>query len=248
MVKVKNDLTGKIFGRLKVLGQAEDYINPTTGKRSAQWLCECNCEEHNKVIVRAAHLKDKNKPTQSCGCLAREQSSKANKKKNKFDLSGKYGIGWTLNTNEEFYFDLEDYDKIKDICWEGVTQNNMRVLTGYDPKTKRQIKMHSILGYSKHDHIDRNEFNNLKTNLRPATCSENAMNRTVRNDNSSGVTGVWWNKKNQNWCADIGKNRKRIFLGCFIDKNDAIKARLRAEKEHFGEFAPQQHLFEEYEI
>ena len=34
-----------------------------------------------------------------------------NKKSNIYDLSGEYGVGWTSNTNEEFYFDLEDYDK-----------------------------------------------------------------------------------------------------------------------------------------
>lgn len=28
MVKVKEDLTGKIFGRLTVLGQADDYVQP----------------------------------------------------------------------------------------------------------------------------------------------------------------------------------------------------------------------------
>ena len=35
---------------------------------------------------------------------------------NVYDLSGEYGIGYTLK-GEEFYFDLEDYDKIKDYCW-----------------------------------------------------------------------------------------------------------------------------------
>ena len=37
--------------------------------------------------------------------------------KNKYDLSGEYGIGWTHNTEHEFYFDLEDYDIIKYYCW-----------------------------------------------------------------------------------------------------------------------------------
>lgn len=248
MVKVRNNLIGMIFGRLKVLEQAQDYINPNTGKHSSQWLCECSCSEHTKIIVRTAHLKDKKKPTLSCGCLARERSSKKNKKENKYDLSGKFGVGWTSNSNEEFYFDLEDYDKIKSVCWEGVVQNGMRVLTGYDTKNKKQIKMHSVLGYSYCDHIDRNEFNNRKNNLRKATCSENAMNRSIRSNNISGITGVWWHKKNKKWCADIGKEGKRIFLGSFYNKDDAIKARLKAEKEYFGEFAPQRHLFEQYEI
>jgi hypothetical protein len=32
------------------------------------------------------------------------------------------------------------------------------------------------------------------------------------------------------------------------DKKSAIVARLRAEKEYYGVFAPQRHLFEEYGI
>ena len=36
MVKVKKDLTGQKFGRLTVIRQVEDYVNPNTGKRSAK--------------------------------------------------------------------------------------------------------------------------------------------------------------------------------------------------------------------
>lgn len=37
-------------------------------------------------------------------------------------------------------------------------------------------------------------------------------------------------------------------LSRFVNKEDAIRARLRAERQYFGEFAPQRHLFEEYGI
>ena len=44
-------------------------------------------------------------------------SEKYNPKKyNKYDLTGKFGIGYT-SKGEEFYFDLEDYDKIKNHLW-----------------------------------------------------------------------------------------------------------------------------------
>ena len=36
---------------------------------------------------------------------------------NIYDLSNEYGIGYTSNTKEPFYFDLEDYDKVKEYCW-----------------------------------------------------------------------------------------------------------------------------------
>ena len=44
--------------------------------------------------------------------------SEVKRKYNRYDLeSQEYGIGWTSNTNEEFWFDKEDYDKIKNYCW-----------------------------------------------------------------------------------------------------------------------------------
>ena len=43
-------------------------------------------------------------------------------------------------------------------------------------------------------------------------------------------------------------NGVKYNLVSFINKNDAIIARLRAEKKYFGEFSPQQALFEQYGI
>lgn len=39
MVKVKEDLTGRVFGRLTVIKQVDDYIEPKSGKHRSQWLC-----------------------------------------------------------------------------------------------------------------------------------------------------------------------------------------------------------------
>lgn len=41
MVQTKEDLTGKVFGRLKVIRQGEGYISPQ-GKRYARWICNCS--------------------------------------------------------------------------------------------------------------------------------------------------------------------------------------------------------------
>ena len=108
------DLTGQQFGRLTVIERIEDYISPK-GQRKPQWLCHCCCG--NNVTVLGSNLT--NGYTLSCGCLSKENSfkqGKSAKKYNIYDLSGEYGIGYTLK-GEEFYFDLEDYDKIKDYCW-----------------------------------------------------------------------------------------------------------------------------------
>ena len=245
------DLTGRQFERLTVIKRAEDYICPN-GQRMTQWLCECSCEEHNIITVLATNLKQGR--TRSCGCLQKERAkevSQNNRKKNKYDISGSYGIGWSSNTNEEFYFDLEDYDKIKDYCWyvripnsnkSGRTEYHM-LETWIDNKAMRFTEM---IGCKHYDHIDRNPLNNRKENLRPCTQDDNTKNHSLYSTNKSGVSGVCYSKNK--YMAYIYYNYKKIELGSFDNKNDAIIARLKAEKEYFGEFAPQQYLFEQYGI
>ena len=52
-----------------------------------------------------------------------------------------------------------------------------------------------------------------------------------RTDNKSGVTGVYLDRKSGKWIAYISAQRKRHYLGLFEKKEDAIKARRRAEQE-----------------
>ena len=244
MVKVKEDLTGKKYGMLTVIKQTNDYIRPN-GRHESNWLCQCECGNYIEVIIG-----NLNKTT-SCGCYASKLTKERNKKLhyNIYDLSGEYGVGITSNTNKEFYFDLEDYDKIKNYTWaESFPSKNFSTLVTTDPTTMKTIKMHQLLGFKGYDHKNRNELDNRKCNLRPATQQENSYNKKKPANNTSGIIGVWWNKRNQNWCSEIKANKQKIFIGSFINKEDAIKARLEAEAKYFGEFAPQRHLFEEYGI
>lgn len=243
MVKTKEDLTGKIFGKLTVLHQVEDYID-SKGRHESQWLCECSCENHTQKIIRGDSLRRKN-GTKSCGCLIRDFLNEKNKKedRNKYDLSGEYGIGWTSNTNREFYFDLEDYDKIKDFRWREAIDRH-----GYHYLTSKSIRMNYLIVGKYHDHKNRNPFDNRKENLRPYSCGQNQKNRSKGKNNTSGIIGITWKKRNQKWQAQINVDKKKIYLGIFADKEDAIRARLNAEKEYFGEFAPQKNLFEQYGI
>ena len=257
MVKPKIDMTGWRMwehgvpdSKLVVLKQVEDYISPT-GLHKSRWLCECQCEEHNQVFVTGDGLTHKTRPIKSCGCLKKKHPYKPRKRnKNKFDLeSYEYGVGWTSNTNQEFYFDLEDYEKIKDHYWhEAIDKNGYHYLAAQDYITSEQIRMQWVIIGKNYDHKDRNTFNNRKENLRPCTIFENNQNRTKGKNNTSGVIGVYLYKKTNKWIAYIMENKNRIYLGSFDNKDDAIKARLKAEIKYFGDFAPQKHLFEKYEI
>jgi hypothetical protein len=75
------------------------------------------------------------------------------------------------------------------------------------------------------------------------------QNQSKRSDNTSGIVGVNWSKSHDAWCVRIGMNGKRIRIGYFYDKNDAIKSRLNAEIKYYGaQQAPQRHLFEQYGV
>lgn len=88
------------------------------------------------------------------------------------------------------------------------------------------------------DHINHNPLDNRLDNLRKCTQQENMMNGIVRKHNTSGVTGVSWNKEREKWEVEICVNKKRIKLGRYTDKEEAIQVRKEAERKYFGEFAP----------
>lgn len=251
MIKVRKDLTGQRFGKLTVIQQVEDYVT-SGGFHYSQWLCECDCKDHNQVLVRGCYLTSGH--TKSCGCLVGEVAHDrmigndygklANKKANKKDLSGEYGIIWSTNTNEEIYFDLDRSDEVLKYSW--CVSNT----TGYPIATinKKTISMHIYLGYKYHDHHNRNKLDNRGENLVKCTQQENVRNKSMQSNNTSGIIGVSWDKNRNKWLAHITISKKIKNIGRFVNKEDAILARLKAEAKYFKEFAPQRHLFEQYGI
>ena len=83
------------------------------------------------------------------------------------------------------------------------------------------------------DHINHRRDDNRLVNLRDVTQAENCRNKSKRSNNTSGVTGVSWNKAARKWCARIQVNSKQIYLGSFNNIADAITARADAKVE-FG--------------
>ena len=218
--------------RWTVMKQVEDNVSPS-GHHQAQWLCECSCEKHTQKSVIGTELK--NGRSKSCGCLRDEMK----KKYNVYDLTREYGVGWTSNTNNEFYFDLDRFSDIKDICWCESVRHGLHCLLGKDTATGKVVSMHIHLGYKNYDHINRNELDNRSCNLRPCTQQENVRNKSIRSDNTSGVTGVDWSKNKQKWRVRIYNDQKKeILVGYFDSLNDATNARLNAENQYYKNFAP----------
>ena len=189
----------------------------------------------NRVTIEN-RLKEYDIPRRTENDWTADWNRKTKKKYNQYDLSGDYGIGWTYNTGQEFYFDLDDFHLIKDICW---IENNEGYIVGRVesyPKSKI-VKMHNVvMNYPYVDHIYHKKYDNRRSQLRRANDQLNARNRIIPSNNTSGVKGVCWRKREQKWRAYITVNHKRIELGNYIDIEDAIEARKKAEKKYFGEW------------
>ena len=248
-IKPDKDLTGKKIGRWTVIRRADsDYVSPKDKTHFDKWVCVCDCGTQKEVL--GSRLRDGG--SLSCGCYKIELCKKANK----YDLSGDYGVGYCSNTGSPFYFDLEDYDKIKDYCWHEVYQTkNYRILSAWNSDTKSEVKFHRVIGMDKNcDHINRNTLDNRKENLRNVTQTENTRNcsKIFRDDVTSKYIGVFLSSEKypigRPWRAKITLDGKRHVLGRFATEEEALIARLRAEKEYFGEFSPQKNLFEKYGI
>ena len=179
MKKEIEDLTGKKFGRLTVLERGTN-----DNSRGTKWWCKCECG--NKVLVSRHSLMLG--LTKSCGCYQKEKSrenGKQNKRYNTYDLSGNFGKGYT-SKGEEFWFDKEDYDKIKDYCWYFDKKNGD--LFAQLPDTRKRVALHRlVMGFPKGKmvgHITHEAFNrydNRKCNLKIGPMKENARNINMKN-------------------------------------------------------------------
>lgn len=132
--------------------------------------------------------------------------------------------------------DLEDIDKIKNYKW----YLNKEYARTDSVNNKKSLSLHRLITNCPDDmvvdHINHNTLDNRKCNLRICTPTQNNMNRGIQSNNTSGVTGVFWNKACNKWKATISINKKQIHLGLYEDFEEAVRARKEAEIKYFGEY------------
>lgn len=218
-------MTGKTIGLWSVL-----YRTENNKYRQTVWRCKCICG--NEKDISGGRLRCN--PPYSCGCVNK------NKSKNKWDLSGDFGIGYD-NQGRTFYFDIEDFDIINKYYWR-VHQHKYVSTAIYNPNTKKtaQIQLHRLimspLPEQEVDHINHIPYDNRKENLRIVSRSQNQMNTMTSTRNTSGVKGVHWDKDMNKWRVRITVDGKRISLGFYSDINEAAKARKEAEIKYYRKY------------
>jgi hypothetical protein len=80
------------------------------------------------------------------------------------------------------------------------------------------------------DHRNGNRADNRWENLRLATVKQQRENASPQQRSASGVRGVYWFKRTQQWQVRINHDKKAISLGYHDSLLDAIAARLHAER------------------
>lgn len=259
MKKMKNDLTGKKFGKLTVLCPTEErkcgYI---------VWHCRCDCGNEINVDYRKLMRGTAN----DCGCV----SVKARR-----DLRGqRFGKLLVLYETDQRKYGTVVWRCLCD-CGNYVDAPASQLLSGYrrscgclsKPQRKDWIGvrfgMLQVVDYAgKKDgsHLWKcrcdcgNELLVRQSNLKSGhtiscgcqadikknvhfidgTSVEQIASRTIFSSNTSGIRGVYRNKRNNKWVAQITFKGKTHYLGSYDKKEDAREIRERAEVELFGSF------------
>ena len=96
------------------------------------------------------------------------------------------------------------------------------IMSLYINKKRVQLYCHQYAWYFENkeivyciDHINGIKDDNRIINLRSVTKSQNAMNM-------KNVKGVFFCKRSKKWIANIMVNYKTIYLGSFINKDEAL--------------------------
>lgn len=138
--------------------------------------------------------------------------------------------------------DSDDYDKIMKFKWHLMKKGKKYIGTSiWDGGKSRTLLLHRCImglkGYDKNevDHINGNELDNRKQNLRICTHWQNQYNFKKPKTNTTGFKGVVLLKTGK-YVAQISVKRRHIHLGTFSDPFEAHTAYCEASKKYHGEF------------
>lgn len=206
------DMTGFKFNEFTVIRLSE--------KRNSDgillWECQCSCGEIRYYLTTFI----KQKKRQSCGC----------KQKKYGDLPRKYKVehytweSMKARCSNPNHPDYADYGGRGIKVCERWKQSFANFLEDMGPKMDDNLTI---------ERVDNNG------NYEPGNCiwadyKTQTLNRRKYKNNTSGVTGVRWEERQNKWIVRIWNNYKTINLGSFENFNDAVEIRRKAEIKYHG--------------
>jgi hypothetical protein len=213
---------GDKFGRWTFVGESWLELRRNRNVKIGKFVCECGvervCEMHS---VKRGNSK-------SCGCLRKEEISKANTKHSlrNHALYGAWLATRQITTNHK----NPDY-KYYGALGIKVCDEWQEFQSFYDWAIAN--------GWSKGLHLSRHD---KEKDFTPENCYfanqaviQSVGNTKMPNTNKSGYVGVCWDKPRCKWAAQIKINKKKYNIGRFDELNDAVEARILAEIELLGE-------------
>lgn len=218
------DLTGQRFGRLTVLSKVDSQI-AKGGRKKAAYLCVCDCGV--KKVIRAESLR--NGKTKSCGCLAKDTAKHSirfaalacveKKRKARDELIGKR-FGKLTVIAQAGKCDYGPYQMLCCCdCGETVSVEISNLKRGVSTQCIKCRQKELNEKFRDNEIVDGTSLCHLT--------------QKKRRDNSTGVKGVWFDKRSGKYVAEIRLSGKKHWIGQFSSIEDAKKARERAEEELF---------------
>lgn len=206
---------GDTYGRLVVVGKAS-----AVGSKNTTWKCSCSCG--GTTITSTIHLTSGH--TKSCGCWRIEQAGQGSvthgmtgskeyviwysmKQRCYYpnnDNYHRYG-GRGIRVCPEWLNDFQQFYNDMGNCPEGLTLERKDCNGHYEP-----------------------------ANCKWASKNVQGFNTNVRANNTTGRTGVYFNRRQGKWTAAIGTGGKLLHLGTFETQGAAQLARAEAEIKYYG--------------
>lgn len=206
------DLTGRKIGNLLLIKRKSE-------NNRTYYYCRCVCGKEK--WIRADCINEKT----SCGCRREDTQFKSKNLKGK-----RYGRLIALEETEQ-------RDKGGSIIWKCRCEcGNECCVSSSSLLRGRTSSCGCLQAESARKGLEKALEVHFKENIVEGTNIPIISRATLQSNNTSGVTGVMWDKKRRTWKAEITFKKKVYHLGRYKDKKEAIKVRQEAEKQLFGEF------------
>lgn len=220
MSRRKAEMKGKTFGRWTVISEAGRNKHG-----QFMWTCRCECgtvKNINGITLRGGESK-------SCGCLKLdillERSTTHGMHKTRFHYVWQNMMRRCYKEGVKAYKDYGGRGIKVDPRWHDFINFRDDLYDKYLKHAEEFGEKQTTL-----DRIDVNKNYELE-NVRFATWFQQAKNRRVRSTNTSGVTGVTFEKQTGRWKAQIFSDGVHRGLGSYKDFDEAVAARRKAEIE-----------------